>query len=92
MSARIDGSSTELRRQPHSQTEFETPWNLAWNLAVRETREEFLALLRCDSLAMRKPWRDSALGFLVQEIIHRPMALIVVGLIAGVLIGLLVLN
>jgi hypothetical protein len=41
---------------------------------------------------MRRLWKDSALGFIVHEIVRRPLALIVVGLIAGILLGLLVLH
>ena len=41
---------------------------------------------------MRKLWKDSAIGFIIQEIVRRPLGLIVVGLILGMLIGLLVLH
>jgi hypothetical protein len=41
---------------------------------------------------MRRLWKDSAIGFLVHEIVRRPISLIVVGLILGILIGLLVLH
>jgi hypothetical protein len=41
---------------------------------------------------MRRPLKDSAVGFILHEIVRRPIALIVVGLIAGVLIGIFVVH
>jgi hypothetical protein len=41
---------------------------------------------------VRKPWKDTAFGFLIEEVVRRPIALIVMGLIAGMLIGLLVVH